>query len=448
MTPTCASPQRLAPRLPPRPCVRAQPEQSPLVLPDTRHARRRAQDLPPARPRSVDRRRRRQQRRGRRQDRRRGCQSELVALRQLLVHLNGTPGPTPRSSRRGASPPASATRTRSRIPCRASAGCGSRSRAPRSPPRASTAPTRSARSSSRVKSAYISAVLARDNLDFALQVQTGGNQIFQLNQTRYNAGAISEADLAKVETMKLEADQAVDMRRAGAARGQGAAGVSPRRARHACPTTRSIRICRSSACPRRSPTPPPTSLIARRRRSSPRSQGARAAARSRARRRSRSPSASVSPTSASTRSTRSKRAPTNNAVAAADGVASASPAPFPLFYFQQGEIKKAEADYAHAAAAARQDRGAARRRRRVARTPPSRRRASSSSAWRRACSIAPSARAISCQLQYQKGAASLLEYLDAQRTFIANNVEYLQDLAELLDRRLSARSGGRDGARR
>jgi cobalt-zinc-cadmium efflux system outer membrane protein len=33
------------------------------------------------------------------------------------------------------------------------------------------------------------------------------------------------------------------------------------------------------------------------------------------------------------------------------------------------------------------------------------------------------------QLQYQKGAASLLEYLDAQRTYIANNVEYLQELA-------------------
>src|SRR6476646_685727 len=61
-----------------------------------------------------------------------------------------------------------------------------------------------------VKSAYIQSVQARDNLDFALQVQTGANQIFQLNQTRYKAGAISEADLAKVETMKLEADQAVD----------------------------------------------------------------------------------------------------------------------------------------------------------------------------------------------------------------------------------------------
>ena len=34
------------------------------------------------------------------------------------------------------------------------------------------------------------------------------------------------------------------------------------------------------------------------------------------------------------------------------------------------------------------------------------------------------------QIQYQKGAASLLEYLDAQRTFIAVYVEYLGDLAD------------------
>jgi cobalt-zinc-cadmium efflux system outer membrane protein len=33
------------------------------------------------------------------------------------------------------------------------------------------------------------------------------------------------------------------------------------------------------------------------------------------------------------------------------------------------------------------------------------------------------------QIQYSKGAASLLEFLDAQRTYIAVNVEYLQDLA-------------------
>ena len=33
-------------------------------------------------------------------------------------------------------------------------------------------------------------------------------------------------------------------------------------------------------------------------------------------------------------------------------------------------------------------------------------------------------------IQYEKGAASLLELLDAQRTLIATNVEYLQDLTD------------------
>jgi len=33
------------------------------------------------------------------------------------------------------------------------------------------------------------------------------------------------------------------------------------------------------------------------------------------------------------------------------------------------------------------------------------------------------------KLMYEKGAAALLAYLDAQRTFIASNVEYLNDLA-------------------
>jgi cobalt-zinc-cadmium efflux system outer membrane protein len=34
------------------------------------------------------------------------------------------------------------------------------------------------------------------------------------------------------------------------------------------------------------------------------------------------------------------------------------------------------------------------------------------------------------QLQYQKGAASLLEYLDAQRIFISTKLDYEQDLAD------------------
>ena len=50
------------------------------------------------------------------------------------------------------------------------------------------------------------------------------------------------------------------------------------------------------------------------------------------------------------------------------------------------------------------------------------------------------------RLQYDKGAATLMDFLDAQRTYIATNVEYLQDLDELLDGRLPGRGGGRDGA--
>ncbi len=34
------------------------------------------------------------------------------------------------------------------------------------------------------------------------------------------------------------------------------------------------------------------------------------------------------------------------------------------------------------------------------------------------------------QIQYEKGAASLLEYLDAQRTFIETRQAYLRDLAD------------------
>jgi cobalt-zinc-cadmium efflux system outer membrane protein len=33
------------------------------------------------------------------------------------------------------------------------------------------------------------------------------------------------------------------------------------------------------------------------------------------------------------------------------------------------------------------------------------------------------------RLQVEKGAASLTDFLDAQRTYIATNVEYFQDLA-------------------
>jgi cobalt-zinc-cadmium efflux system outer membrane protein len=60
-----------------------------------------------------------------------------------------------------------------------------------------------------VKQQYIQAVLAHDQLDFAIEVLKSSTQTLELNLVRYKAGAISEADVAKVEAAKLEADQAV-----------------------------------------------------------------------------------------------------------------------------------------------------------------------------------------------------------------------------------------------
>jgi cobalt-zinc-cadmium efflux system outer membrane protein len=64
-----------------------------------------------------------------------------------------------------------------------------------------------------VKQQYTQTALNKSLLDFAIEVQKYNVDTLNLNQIRYRAGAISEADLAKTETAKLEADQAVDTSR-------------------------------------------------------------------------------------------------------------------------------------------------------------------------------------------------------------------------------------------
>jgi cobalt-zinc-cadmium efflux system outer membrane protein len=61
-----------------------------------------------------------------------------------------------------------------------------------------------------VKSAYIQVVLAQDSLDFARDVQKSNSDTLNLNQRRYDKGAINEGELARVKTTKLESDQQVD----------------------------------------------------------------------------------------------------------------------------------------------------------------------------------------------------------------------------------------------
>src|SRR5262249_56189946 len=63
---------------------------------------------------------------------------------------------------------------------------------------------------SQVKQQFLQTLIARDTLKFAREVQATSAHTLELIQTRYNAGAISEADLARIRTAKLESDQAVD----------------------------------------------------------------------------------------------------------------------------------------------------------------------------------------------------------------------------------------------
>jgi cobalt-zinc-cadmium efflux system outer membrane protein len=64
-----------------------------------------------------------------------------------------------------------------------------------------------------VKAAYVQVVLALDGLDFQMEVAKSNQATLDLNQRRYDKGAINEGELARVRTAKLESDQAVDTSR-------------------------------------------------------------------------------------------------------------------------------------------------------------------------------------------------------------------------------------------
>jgi outer membrane protein, heavy metal efflux system len=276
-----------------------------------------------------------------------------------------------------------------------------------------------------VKTAYITAVQGRDNLDFALQVQTGANQIFQLNQTRYNAGAISEADLAKVETMKLEADQSVDLA-VQALRGAKVQLAFLLGVRGAVPDYKVDQDLPKFFVPSPLANATVDSLIAAAIDHRPDLkvlgfQRDRALASIALAKRQRVPDLSLN-------LQYTQQAGTTADAAQPPTVSFGIIGSLPVFYFQQGEIKKAEADF---------------RTQQLQRAKVEAQLISDvESAFNafgstkkllermegRLLDRSKRAREL-VSLQYSKGAASLLEYLDATRTFIAINVEYLQDLA-------------------
>ena len=276
-----------------------------------------------------------------------------------------------------------------------------------------------------LKSQFTLLLLAEGTLDFAREVSEAQAKTFELSRARYDAGAISEADLARIETAKLEADQAVDQARAGLRNAQVALafllGV-----RSAVPEFRALpEELQSSALPAALSGKTREELLERALRTRPdvlaaRRQVDRADAAAALARRQRVPDVAVSVGYA-------QQGTTNQAVSPPTWTVGLS-LPLPLFNLHSGEIARAEADLAAQRLALARAEAAAVGDVETAWATFTQARALVARMEGGLLERAKTARDL-VTLQYRKGAASLLDLLDAQRTFIAVRLEYLQDLA-------------------
>jgi cobalt-zinc-cadmium efflux system outer membrane protein len=279
-----------------------------------------------------------------------------------------------------------------------------------------------------LKSQYMQAVLASGQLHFAIEVLQGWKQTYDLVHLRYQNGAISLADDAKVETALLEADRAVSSARQALLVAKASLALLLG-VRDALPQFEVAQDLPKYSSPARLSSATPESLLKDALETRPdvkalTAQYERARASVQQAERSRFPDLTL-------------QAGFNYA-AQAGGTFSSNTVPptlvvgisgnLPVFYQQQGEIVKAEADVRTQATSL------AKARAQVVSDVASAHAGYSANKERvermegRLLDRARLARDLT-KVQYDKGAASLLEYLDAQRTFIATNVEYLQDLA-------------------
>ena len=281
-----------------------------------------------------------------------------------------------------------------------------------------------------VKQQYLQAALADASLAFAREVAASNTRTLELIRVRYSSGAVSEVDVARTETAKLEADSAVD--RATAA-------------------LREAKITLAFLLGRRRPSLDfsvdagqlhfvvPAALLdvtadrlVQRALESRPDLGAQAHQRERASstvalaKRSRFPDIAAGLQYQQEGS--GQTAPGNPAAITPPTIGLNISATLPVFYQQQGEIQKAQADLAiqevqieKVRAEIVSDVELAFGAYQVSRLLVEREEG-------RLLERATRSREL-VTIQYQKGAASLIEYLDAQRTFIAVNASYLQDLA-------------------
>jgi cobalt-zinc-cadmium efflux system outer membrane protein len=276
-----------------------------------------------------------------------------------------------------------------------------------------------------VKQVYFQAVAAGAALELAHETAESTTHTFELNQIRYKSGAISEVDLSRTETAKLEAEQAIDGATLAlhSAKVQLAFLLGQRHAfndfaidsgqlRFATPTA--LQSTSAAALVDRAMQVRPDL----RAQESQRTRAGQAVALTK---RQRFPDFGLGVQY-------SEQGSYSDANAISPPTLELSlTGSLPLFYQQQGEIKKAEAD------ARTQDAQAAKLRAQVVADVENAFGAYQTTQHQvqrmegRLLDRARRAREL-VELQYQKGAASLLEYLDAQRTYVAIKGEYIQDL--------------------
>ncbi len=278
------------------------------------------------------------------------------------------------------------------------------------------------------KAAYVQVAQAGRALAFAKEVQATNVKTLELFEIKLKSGAINEGDLARIETQKLEADQAVD-----------AAVQTLQDARFALAFLLGVRgpvpefsvddHMLDFSVPPGLASPDGDRLLraAFEHRPDLLGQGFQAASAEAAialARRQRFPDVALGVAYVQAGSGGAG----TNAPLQAPMVTFSITAPIPVLYQQQGEIRKVEANYdmqslqqAKLTAQVVSDVAAALSAYRTSRALVERMEKALRPSAERAFSIT--------RVQYDKSAATLMDLLDAQRTYIATNVEYLQNLA-------------------
>ncbi len=276
-----------------------------------------------------------------------------------------------------------------------------------------------------VKQQFLAALVGQRAVDYAREAQAATREMHQLSQARFRAGAVSEADVARFEVQALEAEQGLDQAQQAARQAKvGLAFLLGVRAAVPEFEAEGPELLHA-AVPARLAAATPDGLVAEARRLRPdlgaavRQEERAAAAVTLAKRQL------VPEVALSLQYSQQGSGPT--AVTPPTGTVGLS-LPLPVLYQQQGEVARAEADQrVQAATRAKVEaqvlsdvEGA------HAAFTAARRRAERMES--RLLDRARLARDL-VRIQYQKGAASLLDYLDAERTYIAVQVEYLDDLS-------------------